>query len=458
MKVLIAVNSPDWNGDNLVQYLKMKEFDVIEAKSSFILFDMLEKEEFDIAIVSQDLLGLNEKEAYISHIRDLIPIKSNKRLIFHMTYNIEKVRDELINEHFFDFLNGQFKPDELMDLINNPRTFDDVRHFQIRTVRKTIEKSGKEERVVSEEILSTKVLPNKIIGFHGITATTTLWNTAIGLAEDDDLKIIVADFNPNAHLSIQFCYDKYLNIKCMSELIDFLRKDKLNKDTINQFLVQHKKYKNIYLLPGFKNIHDKNFFDFPEAEEGNYLSKILYCLKRNSNIVMVDTPRQFFSGATIDTVKEAETMYFIATPYLPNRIDIKTSTKFFLDKEHNNDFRLIISDVSATEQITSNTIFDELKDIKEYSETGKEICSRNIFKYYLEIYKVSNMNEIIEDRINPYEVKELESYRNSINKIVRDIYYYEGGTYGKESTRNKKIRARGKKLSFPNIFSRYKKN
>lgn len=275
MKILVAVNCDKWNGNDLVQYLQMKEYETLEAKSSFILFDMLNKEDFDLAIISQDLIGLNEDENFISKIRDLVPTKSSKRLIFHITSNTEKLRDELINEHFFDFLIDRFKSEELVDLIENPRNFDDVRHFQIRTVKKTIEREKGTETIIREEILSTKVLPNKIVGFHGATSTTTLLNTAIGLSKDEDLKIVLVDMNPNAHLTIQFAYDKYLNISCMSELIEYIRKDKLNKDTINSFLVQHNKYKNIYLLPGFKKIEEKNFFDFPEAEEGDYLSKIM---------------------------------------------------------------------------------------------------------------------------------------------------------------------------------------
>lgn len=458
MKILVAVNCNSWNGSDLVQYFeKIKNYEVTEAKASYVLFQMLGNEEFDVAIISQDLVGLGEEENYVSRIRDLVPIKSNKRVIFHMTHNTEKLRDELINEHFFDFLNGQFKSDELIDLLENPRTFDDVRDFQIRTVKKTIEKSRGVEKVVREEILSTKVLPNKVIGFHGITATTTLWNTAVGLSDDEDLKIIVADFNPNNHLTLQFCYDKYMQVKCMSELVDLIRKDRLNKDTINQFLVQHSKYKNIYLLPGFKKIEHKNFFDFPEAEEGEYFSKILYCLRRNSNIVMIDTPRQFFFGATIDTVKEVETMYFVTTPYLPNRIDIKTATKFFVDKEHNNDFRLIVSSVASAEQITPKMIYEELMDVKDYSETGKEIGSRRVFEKYFEISKINNMNEITEDRKCAYEIDALDTYRSGINQIVRDVYYYEGGTYGKESgSKQNRGFSIGKIIPIPNFIGRRK--
>ncbi len=454
MKIVVAVYHKNWDGSDLTDYLKMKGHEVEEAKTSFILFEALKQGDYELVFVSQNLTGLSEVEDYILKLRDLIPSK-DKRLIFQMCNNIEMTRDQLINQNFFDFLNEQFKPDELMDLIENPRTFDEVRHFQIRKVKKTIEKDWKQERVIHEEVLATKVLPNKIVGFYGNHATTILWNTAIGLAKDKDLKIILLDLNPNTHLSLQFSFDRFLNLRCMSEVIQYLRRDQLNKDTIQQFLVQHNKFKNIYLLPGFKKINEKNFFDFPEAEEGEYLSRILYLLRRNANIVLVDTPRQFFFGATIDTVKEADTMYFSTTPYLPHRTDTKIATKYFSDKEGNSDFRLIISGIAGQDAVTPKGIFTELKNVKQYTPLGKETGSLEVFKDYLILPRISGVDNIIEDRGYPYEI--LEEYRNSINSIVKDIYYYGGGEkLGKKSLRGKT--KSNQKFSFSKFFSRQSAN
>lgn len=459
MRILVAVNTDDWDGKDLVEFLQMKGYETLEAKSSFALFKMLETEEFDMLLINQRLHGLSEKENYVREIRDIIPVKSHRRVVFNIHYDIEKLRDELINQHFFDFLVGRFNADELLDIISNPRNFDDVRQFQIRQVKKTIEKDGKDYTEIDQEILATKVLPNKIIGFHGATSTTTILNTAAALSLDEDLKIVVVDMNPNAHLSLLFSFDRYPNLKCMSELIECIRKEQLNKETIQQFFVQHSRMKNVYLLPGFKTIHDKNFFDMPEAEEGKYMEKIMNCLKRAANIIMVDTPRQFFYGSTIDTVKEAETMYFVTTPFLPHRIDIKTATKFFSEKKHDTEFKLVISKYTGMEPIKIDAIFDELKVVKEYSASGKEIGEVRIFDDYFTIGNVSNMSDITEDRKYAYEVDVLESYKNSINKLSTDIYYYQKETlYGKKSKNNRKGFKLAKKLPISNIFNRRNKN
>lgn len=459
MKIIVAVNTEGWDGKDLISFLNMKGHEVIEATTSFVLLNILENQDYDIVIINQKLLGLENVENYISVIRDKIPVKSEKRAIFNIHYSIEKLRDELINEHFFDFLVGKFKAEELLDMIENPRSFDDVRQFQIRTVKRIIEKSGKDEIIRKEDVISTKVLPNKIVGFHGATATNTLLNIAIGLSQDKDLKIIVVDANPNAHLSLLFTYKKYTSIRCMSELIEHIRKDKLNKETIYQFLVQHQRYKNIYLLPGFKGIDEKNFFDFPEAEEGKYMEKIMDCLKRVANVVLIDTANQFFNGATIDTVKEVETMYFVTTPYLPHRIDTKASTKFFTDKKHNGEFKLIISSVSGSEQIDTNMLFEDLKDVQEYTNTGKVLSSMNIFKNYFTVAKVSNMDSIVEDQKYAYEIDALETYKSSIDRLCKDIYYFQQEvTYGKDTKKNRKGVKLSEKLPISKIFHRRNAN
>lgn len=453
MKVLIAINDSNWDGTDIGEYLNVKGHDVSYATTSTALYKLLEDGNYELAIVNQELLGLTEDEGYIHRIRDLVP--TDKRVLFIISKDIDRTRDTLINQQFFDFMVGSFKADELMDILENPRTFDDVRSFQLRTVKNTYEKVGTTEVLIEQDVISTKVLPNKIVGFNGATATTTIMSVAAALSEDSDLDIVLVDFNPNAHLSLQFMYDKYLSSKCLSELVDHMRKDKLTKDNIKQFLVRHSKYKNVWLLPGFKKLEFKNFFDFPEAEDSEYIKKILYMLKRTQNVVLVDTPRQFFNGSTIDTINEVDTMYFLTTPYLPSRIDIKTATKFFYKKKQNSDFKLIISSITGTESITPKMIFKELMHLVEY-EGKKQTGSYKLFDNYLEIPCVSNMTEVIENREYAYE--KLDGYREAINKVARDIYYYQGGKrYGENSTRNSTKRNAGKKLSIGSFFNRRRK-
>lgn len=237
MKILVAVNSNKWNGSDVEAYLKKNGYEISSAKSSFILFEMLGKQDFDLVIVNQELHGLDEDDDYITKIRDLLPTKFNKRVIFIIHKDIEKVREKLINQHFFDFLVGRFKAEELLDLIQNPKCFDDVRVFQTKT-DEIVPDNRNYKASTYYEVSNNIQIKHMTIGVGGVASASGTTHTVLGVGvflSKNKNKVAIVDVSESQSLKNLFVYGREVkDRKCFKYMnIDFYYENKssMNKDT-----------------------------------------------------------------------------------------------------------------------------------------------------------------------------------------------------------------------------------
>jgi cellulose biosynthesis protein BcsQ len=167
----------------------------------------------------------------------------------------------------YDILNERFSEEELRNAFFNPKTFEDIsseignldpfiKQYEKPTVRpEEVEKIAKGQyEIIKSTTVNKDSLYQELVLFWSVLdqsgKTFSAVNTALFLASNPDLKVLLLDFsvnNPSVHLQYGF-QDADRNLGAIVE--DTEEGLVLNSKVLEEYLITHPVYPNLKILPG----------------------------------------------------------------------------------------------------------------------------------------------------------------------------------------------------------------
>lgn len=266
MKIVLATGSPRVNTqiEN-----KFKEEVEIVGKPLYreAIFGVLEEQEPEVLILSDRLEGTLEIAELILRTRANFP---HTRIIMITANHTPENKSFLYRFLVYDLLNDTFNEQDIRQALFKPKSWVDIAEEipELKDFQKPkdlqLGKANLSEMETIDQTNYKKIVPNvtekdslyqEIVAFWSVLdqsgKTFSAVNTALFLASNKDLKILLIDFNienPNVHLHFGFS-DANKNLGALIEDIEEGRR--INKNTLEHYLITHPVYKNLKILPGY---------------------------------------------------------------------------------------------------------------------------------------------------------------------------------------------------------------
>lgn len=368
----------------------------------------------DVIILSDKLGGIMPLEDVIKRLRTNPPFV---RIVFLMTETNEALKKKLYLYSCYDVIDRNKEKVSVEDMENillNPRKYedviDDLKELEKFADQRSLGASFEKKYDVTEKeidgsrynrlkVKHTGKSPQrmKVSAFWSVSDLTgktfSAVNSSIYLANNPELKVLLLDFNihnPNVHLQFATMHPK----RNLTELIKYYKEHKeLRPHIFREFLIQHPKGPNLYILPG-DIIYHQNIYEVEELEE--LLDQIIdTSLRMNFSSVLIDMSSGFTHPINKKILREANEIFFHVNG-CPSSLN---ATKHFFDLEQGpiiknrisfNKIYTVLNRVSEefyqhTIEVLNNLIayndlvakFYENKEIKNSILTGNPILTEN---------------------------------------------------------------------------------
>lgn len=265
MKVILATGVPRVNLQ--IEKRFEKEVEVVgkplfrEAVESTVA-----RNKAEIVVLSDELEGVTEMTELILLLRARY---ANTRIIYIGKKMTPDFKAFLYKYNVFDILNEKFSETELRNAFLKPKTWQEI-SIEIGNLDPFINeyespnvKAGEVDKIernnytrIKPAVTYKESLYQEIIAFWSTLdqsgKTFTAVNTALFLAANPDLKILLLDFNikhPTVHLQYGF-QDGDRNLGALIDDMDDEENFVLNSNVLEYYLITHPVYPNLKILPG----------------------------------------------------------------------------------------------------------------------------------------------------------------------------------------------------------------
>lgn len=304
---------------------------------------IVSREKPDVIILSDKLGGTVPIETIIKKLRTTPPFT---RIIFLMTETNEVLKRKLFMYSCFDVIDRnkeKISIEDMENIILNPRKYEDIAHELSDS--KSFERNAFdrkyqfENQAINESnyddlpksYTSKKPLHQKITSFWSVSDLTgktfSAVNTALFLANNPDLKILLLDFNihnPNIHLQ----FGTFHSTRNLTKLMELFQKEKeMRPHMLREFLIKHPKYQNLSILPGDIIFHLENF---SSEQYFQLLLEIINCSSQmNYSTILIDMSSGFTHKLNENILKLSHDVIFHVNE-CPSSLN---AVKYYFDME-----------------------------------------------------------------------------------------------------------------------------
>lgn len=317
MKVVLATGVPQLDTE-IQQRITDVSF-VGNALYKEAVVDVCERKQPDVIILSELLDGVTSNRELILKLRTRFP---DTRIIYIMKEENLREKSFLYKWAVFDILPSKFLAKDLEDSLFKPKQFKDVaREMEELKIYEKPEdlidsesddhdyssiKGRDYERVLNTGTEGNEPIYQQIVPFWSVRdqagKTFSVVNTALMLATNKDLKVLLLDFNtenPNVHLHFRVS-DADRNLAALCE--DLANGFELNKHTLDDYLITHPVYKNLKILPGY--ILKMKLLD-PETLFSAFEKILVAAQASNFSTILVDTNSGLEDPLTVNILKKS---------------------------------------------------------------------------------------------------------------------------------------------------------
>lgn len=307
--------------------------------------EFFDKKEFDIAIVSERLIG----DMDINQLFFLLKSK-NTRVIYLTNEDDVKGIKKCFGYSINDILFDPVKPEDAANLVLNPNSFADITDIYLKysnmeleknddgtpikiinaggnkngetkvieknnekVVEKVVEKVIEKPVVVKETVYKTKILKQKIFTFYttdnALLTADLITQIGILLSQKIEQKILILDFNTlfpvmdhflgiNKNIDIESKYDIGDNTSLVA-MYNAVERNILNSSNFSNFVKKHPKYKNLDIATG---LYDLVLF---EKMPNEYFERIIDTAAAIYDTILINTNPDISLGSTFIPITKA---------------------------------------------------------------------------------------------------------------------------------------------------------
>lgn len=264
MKIILATGVPEL--DNAIEANIKNVTFLGSALYKEAVVDVVQRKKPDVVILSELLEGVTPMRELILTLRTRFP---EVRIIYILKDDDPKEKAFLYHWMIFDVFAGTFTVPQLAKTLHNPKEFKDVHHEL-----EILKQYNKDPELMDDNVdisdmtninasdyskingptSGNHTLYQQVVAFWSVLdqsgKTFVATNTALALAGQKDLKILLIDFNldnPNINLYYSFV-DPNRNLGAIID--DVEQGQVLNSKNLEQYLITHPVYSNLKILPG----------------------------------------------------------------------------------------------------------------------------------------------------------------------------------------------------------------
>lgn len=266
MNILLATGEADLDG--VIQELMPKANFVGDIYYREGVVEMVRLHHPDVIIMSELLDGTD-----IAMTDLLLTLRfqfDRVRIVFLLKEDNPDMKRFLYDYHIFDVLATSFTIDDLEELLQKPRTWDDVKDeiAVLQKLKNTKGKSADKPDITTltginpstyspfgDEFNKGGAVQHEIVPFWSVLdqagKTISAVNTALTLANNPNLKILLLDFNltnPSTSLYYNFV-DANHNLAALIE--DYENNQDETLDSLSSYFITHPVFSNLSILPGY---------------------------------------------------------------------------------------------------------------------------------------------------------------------------------------------------------------
>lgn len=265
MKIILATGVPEL--DSAIEANIKNVTFLGSALYKEAVVDVVQRKKPDIVILSELLEGVTPMRELILTLRTRFP---EVRIIYILKDDNPKEKAFLYHWMIFDVFAGTFTVPQLAKTLHNPKEFKDVHHeLEILKRYQPNPDNDDEEEVdlsglegidandynkINGPASGNHTLYQQVVAFWSVLdqsgKTFVATNTALALAGQKDLKILLIDFNldnPNINLYYSFV-DPNRNLGAMIDDVEQGRA--ITSKNFDDYLITHPVYSNLKILPG----------------------------------------------------------------------------------------------------------------------------------------------------------------------------------------------------------------
>lgn len=420
MKVVLATGRPAVNDKMESKFAE--EIEVV-GKPLFreAVEATVERTQAELVILSDVLEGVMEIEELVLRLRAR---HINTRIVFIAKNMSQDLKNLLHRYMVLDILSERFTETEIRNALFHPKKWEDVsdednvlQEFKkdnfgnTKADLSTMSNIDRTEYAKIKPIVTGKnSLYQEYVAFWSVLdqsgKTFSAVNSAIFLASNQDLKILLLDFNitnPNIHLQYGFT-DAEKNLGALIEDLD--EGLKLTPQNLEKYLITHPVYENLRILPGYilKN---------PKKSDAYYIDIYNSILKTaqssNFSTVLIDVEAGLRSDLNVHILKNATKifMHLNESPgslyatrrlfdaeigeFVPNLLNKKRVFPILnrCTDEYRTKFQNAVD--AALDSNRTITHFDESKEIHESIFEGSPFMKKPTQDSYEKFFKIADV-------------------------------------------------------------------
>lgn len=355
-KILLALdNSTIYNQIKLNENYEVYEKDIIYKEG---VLEYLSKNDANIIITKDDLLGEMTKEIYIKQIKLLNP---NAKLILFVKDLNESYLNFLYNNNVLDIIDQKSN-------ISIEKVFNHINGVGGKDIIK-IDSKYNEEKQESLNIISRKKIA--VFGTNGAGKSyisTVLSNL---ISKKLNMNTLLIDFDvQNSSIDI------YNNLNCNNNLLMDIVKDvdnyTIDNETFNNNV--YKKGKISYIT------NNVSIYDYQNNLCVNHYDKIYEIADKKYDVIISDVAANVFLDITYNSIKKSDIILFVINP---NYISIRQAVKY-------------LELITNIWNIDKNNIYLVVNKITEWSLSISQIESLlSGYKVVMQVEYDNNLENVI---------------------------------------------------------------
>lgn len=364
--------------------------------------EFFDKKEFDIAIVSERLVGdMDMNQLFFL-------LKSKNTRVVYLT-NEEDVRGikKCFGYSINDILFDPVKPEDAANLVLNPNSFADITGIYLKYSNMELEKNDagtpvkvinaggaasstklteknnekvverviEKPVVVKETVYKTKILKQKILTFYttdnGLLTADLITQIGVLLSQRVEQKILMLDFNTlfpvmdhflgiNKNIDIESKYDVGNNTSLVA-MYNAIDRNILNSSNFSNFVKKHSKYKTLDVVTG---LYDLVLF---EKMPNEYFERIIDIAADIYDTILINTNTDISLGGTFVPLAKATDIICVTEANYTEIRNLLFVINNLKSKMQQNKFKIIVSNVTS-KSLDKETIKEIFKkyDILSY--------------------------------------------------------------------------------------------
>jgi|GEM_PF-3583929 len=343
--------------------------------------EFFDKKEFDIAIVSERLVG----DMDMNQLFFLLKSK-NTRVIYLTNEDDVKGIKKCFGYSINDILFDPVKPEDAASLVLNPNSFSDITDIYLKysnmeleknddgtpvkiinagsstngetkiiekNNEKLVEKVVEKPVVVKETVYKTKILKQKILTFYttdnALLTADLITQIGVLLSQKVEQKILILDFNTlfpvmdhflgiNKNIDIESKYDVGDNTSLVS-MYNAIERNILNSSNFHNFVKKYPKYKNLDIATG---LYDLILF---EKMPNEYFERIIDIAADIYDTILINTNPDISLGSTFIPISKATDIICITEANYTEIRNLLFVINNFKSKIAQDKFKIVLSNV-----------------------------------------------------------------------------------------------------------------